>query len=399
MLFAPLKSFTRILSFTRKELLEVVRRPGAFFGLVLGPFLIMAVFGIGYSGVRRPLETVLVLPPESGLSQQAADYQELAGAAIHLREVTADSKAAGGSLERQEIDLLVMVPADVRERFQNGERATIRVLYNEVDPLIANYAGFVAYRLQQEVNRAILTRAVQEGEDYAVRLTGSEEFRAIPPEVVAQPTRAETANLAPTPPAVVTFFLPAVVALILQHMAVSLTSLSIVRDRLSGAMELFRVSPVGVVEVLLGKYLGFAALTAMLGAAITTLGIVGLGVPLLGPPSFLVLVSGLLVLASLGLGLLISVVADSERQAVQLSLLVLLASVFFSGLVLPLEEFHPLVRFAAHLLPITSGLRLVQDAMLRGGTYAGHLVGVLAAISLAYFILTGLLLRRAMARG
>ena len=52
----------------RKELIEVIRRPGAIVSLVLGPFLIMAVFGIGYSGVRRPLDTVLVVPPDSGLS-------------------------------------------------------------------------------------------------------------------------------------------------------------------------------------------------------------------------------------------------------------------------------------------------------------------------------------------
>jgi ABC-2 type transport system permease protein len=197
---------------------------------------------------------------------------------------------------------------------------------------------------------------------------------------------------------VVTFFMPAVLALVLQHMAVTLTSLSLVRERLSGAMELFRVSPVGVVEILLGKYLAFGILTALLGGLVTAVGVLLLQVPLLSSPWFLVAVSGLLVLASLGLGLLISAVADSERQAVQLSLLVLLASVFFSGLVLPIGEFHELVRAAAHLLPVTAGIRLLQDAMLRGGTYAGYLIGVLLVITLVYFLLTAILLRRQMAR-
>jgi ABC-2 type transport system permease protein len=398
MLFGPLKSFTRVLSFTRKEFLEVVRRPGAFFGLVLGPFLIMAIFGIGYSGLRRPLETVLVLPPESGLSQEASAYQELAGPAVHVREVTADADLAEEQLQREEVDLVVIAPADVRQRFVNGRQAEIRVLYNEIDPLLSNYAAFVAYRLQQEVNRAILTRAVEAGQEYVVRATGSEKARAIPAEVVAQPTRADTVNIAQTPPAVVTFFMPAVLALVLQHMAVTLTSLSLVRERLSGAMELFRVSPVGVVEILLGKYLAFGILTALLGGLVTAVGVLLLQVPLLSSPWFLVAVSGLLVLASLGLGLLISAVADSERQAVQLSLLVLLASVFFSGLVLPIGEFHELVRAAAHLLPVTAGIRLLQDAMLRGGTYAGYLIGVLLVITLVYFLLTAILLRRQMAR-
>ena len=54
---ALLKLLTRIVAVVRKELLEVIRRPGAIVSLVLGPFLIMAVFGVGYSGVRRPLDT------------------------------------------------------------------------------------------------------------------------------------------------------------------------------------------------------------------------------------------------------------------------------------------------------------------------------------------------------
>ena len=57
-----LKTITRILAFVGKELVEVVRRPGALLSLILGPFLIMAIFGVGYSGYRRPLTTVIVLP-------------------------------------------------------------------------------------------------------------------------------------------------------------------------------------------------------------------------------------------------------------------------------------------------------------------------------------------------
>ena len=394
-----LKALTRILSFTRKELVEVVRRPGAFISLVLGPFLIMAIFGIGYSGVRRPLQTVLVLPPETGLNQDVASYKELAGPAIEILEVTSDPGPARERLQRQELDLVVVAPADLQQSFERGEQAVMQVEYNQIDPLLANYAGFLAYRLQQEVNRTIIEQAVGEGQKYAVERLDAPEVARIPAEVVASPTRAETVNLAQTPPAVVPFFTPAVLALILQHMAVTLTSLSLVRDRLGGAMELFRVSPVGPTEVLLGKYIAFGLLTAVMGALVAGVSVALLNVPMLSDPLFLAGVGGLLILASLGLGMLISVVADSERQAVQLSLLVLLASVFFSGLVLPISEFHVAVRTVAHLLPVTSGIRLLQDAMLRGGTYAGNLMAVLALISIVFFLLTSLLLRRSMARG
>ncbi|MDQ3870808.1 MAG: ABC transporter permease [Chloroflexota bacterium] len=399
MIWRPFKSLTRISSFFRKEILEVVRRPAAFISLVLGPFLIMAVFGAGYTGVRRPLETVLVLPTDTGLGRDVREYQELAGPAFRLVEITEDAGAARARLQRQEIDLVVVVPSNLRQQFRGGQQAVISVLYNQVDPLLANYAGFLAERLTHEVNRAILTRVVGQGREYLVRELGQTEVARIPPEVIAAPTRAELQNLAQTTPAVIPFFAPAVLALILQHMAVTLTSLSIVRDRLSGAVELFRVSPVSVREILIGKYLGFGVLTAVMGLLVAGLVVSFLGVPLKSDLAFFAVVSLLLIFASLGLGLLISVVADSERQAVQLSLLVLLASVFFSGLVLPIGEFHEVVRVAAHALPVTSGIRLLQDSMLRGGTYAGHLLLVLAVMGVAFFIATAVLLRRRLTQG
>jgi ABC-2 type transport system permease protein len=394
----PFKSLTRISSFLRKELVEVYRRPGAFFSLVLGPFLIMAIFGAGYTGVRRPLDTVLVIPAETGISRNAEEYQQLAGPAFRIVQIATDPADARGRLRRQQIDLLVVAPADLQGTLASGKQAVITVEYNEVDPILANYAGFLAERLSHQVNQAILTRAVGRGQEFLVRRTGRSELTRVPAEVIAAPTRVDAENMSQTTPGVVPFFAPAVLALILQHMAVTLTSLSLVRDRLSGAMELFRVSPASPIEIVIGKYLGFGLLTALMGAIVAGLVVGLLHVPLKSDPLFFATVVGLLILASLGLGMLISVLADSERQAVQLSLLVLLASVFFSGLVLPVAEFHQAVQAAAHLLPVTAGIRLLQDSMLRGGTYAGYLLGVLLTIAVAFFAATTVLLRRSMNR-
>jgi len=110
----------------------------------------------------------------------------------------------------------------------------------------------------------------------------------------------------------------------------------------------------------------------------------------------LVLIITLLVVASLGVGMLISVVADSERQAVQLSLLVLLASVFFSGFVLPVQEFRTGVQWASYTLPVTHGIRLLQDVMLRGTTNALWQLALLGLLALVLFVLTAIVLRRVM---
>jgi ABC-2 type transport system permease protein len=106
---------------------------------------------------------------------------------------------------------------------------------------------------------------------------------------------------------------------------------------------------------------------------------------MLGSPSVVALVIGLLLVASLGLGLLISVVSDSERQAVQLALLTLLASMFFSGFVLHIEEFQPVVQIGAYLLPVTHGIALLQGEFLTG-TIA-HPWQLAALVGIAAFVL------------
>lgn len=389
---------TRLLAFIGKELVEVVRRPGAIVSLVVGPFLIMALFGVGYSGFKRPLATTIVVPPESGLSTDPSAYRQVDAPGFEIVAVTGDRAAAETSLRRREIDLVVIAPPDVAQAFEAGRQSTITIEYNLVDPVQAAYTDFLAERLEAEVNRVIIERAAEEGREYALQQGAGGAAARIPPEVIASPTEAETMNLSPTRPSVVSFFGPAVLALILQHMAISLVAISLVRERSTGIIELFRVAPIGAWEVVLGKLLAFGVLNAAIAATTVLLLVNLLGVPLLGDPAVLAGVIALLVTASIGIGMVVALVSDSERQAVQLALLILLASVFFSGLVLPIEEFIAPVRNAAYALPVTHGIRLAQNVMLRGEGAALWEVATLGAIAGVALLASWLLLRRSMSR-
>ena len=395
LLVGPFKSIIRITAQIRKELIQVRRRPGAFFSLVLGPFAIMAIFGLGYTGVHRPLDTVIVLPTDLAIQRDAAFYQEIVGAALNIKEVTTDSAAAMEELAAQRLDLVVVAPTDAAGQFRAGKQANLDVYLNSVDPVAVGYSDFLASVVNQRVNEEIIRQAVTQGQNYAVAGTAG-QFQEIPPEVVARPTTIATHNLAQSTPSVVSYAAPAAFALMLQHMAVTLTALSFVRERLGGAMELFRISPINSLELVLGKYLGLGLVSAIIAIITSVLLVTVLGVPLLGNVWLVAGVIALLVFASLGLGLLISVVADSERQAVQLALLLLLASVFFSGFVLPINEFREGVQYGAYALPVTHGIRLLQDLMLRGDTTAWWQMTALAVIGIVLLVLTTLALRRSM---
>jgi ABC-2 type transport system permease protein len=394
-MIALLQTITRLLAFISKELIEVIRRPGAIISLILGPFLIMSVFGLGYNGYRRPLETIIVIPPQSGLPTDLSRYRDVA-VGMDVTQIAPDASVPLQRLRSREIDAVIVAPPNLEKAFRSGSQSVIEVHINVTDPVQQAYAGVLAARLASEVNAQIIKQAAGQGEQYA--LAAGQQSVTIPPDVIASPTRAELKNEAPIAPGVLSFYGPAVLALILQHLAVTLVALSLVRERTSGIIELFRISPISTTEIIVGKILAFGVLAAVISTVTVALLVTALGVPLLGSPALLAAVIALLTLASLALGLFIAEISDSERQTVQLSLLLLLASVFFSGFVLPIEEFTAPVRIASYVLPVTHGIRLIQDVMLRGWTNEAWELVALAIIAAVLLVVTWALLRRSMSR-
>jgi ABC-2 type transport system permease protein len=380
-------------SFTGKELREVLRRPGVLLSLVLGPFLVMFLFGLGYSGYRAPFVTEIVVPADSNFPTDPEDYAELAPGRLDVRAVGSDAAGAEQRLRDGEIDLLVVAPENAAAELRAGRQTTIRVAWNQVDPVYDQLAQLATSILVSSLNAEIIEQAAAAG----IGLAESELGPAvddIPPDVIARPTTAETENVAPTEPKVTNFFGPAVFGLIIQHLAVTLTALSMVRERLSGQMDLFRVAPVTSMELLVGKYVAYAVLSLAVSAVVGALLVGVLGVPLLGSIGLFVGIVLLLTFASLGYGLLISLVADSERQAVQLSMLVLLASVFFSGFVLPVTDFAQWMQYVAYALPVTHGIATLQQLMLRGVVLDTWMLGILLGIGLVLYVVSLLRLRR-----
>ena len=388
--------FASVLAFVAKELLEVMRSPAALVSLTLGPVLIMVLFGAGFSGYSPALRTVIVIPPESGLSTDVSQYAD-AVTGIDVVDVVPDRGPAEERLHLREIDAVIVAPASIKDRFLGGEQSVVDVMINVSDPIASVNAAYVVKTLSAELNRRILEEVARQGIAEAVK-AGSPDAWDIPPQVIASPTRAELKNVAPTEPAVVSYYGAAILAFILQHIAVSLIALSLVRERTRGSFELFRFAPVSAAEVLVGKVLACVLITGVAAVAVTLLLVRVLGVPLLGDPVQLGLTLALVSAASLGLGVIVAVFSDTERQVVQMALLVLLASVFFSGLFLNLDLFRPLAKPFMYLLPATHGIALTQDLMLYGWTSAPWHFAALGAMAVVLLVGGSLLLRRQLER-
>jgi ABC-2 type transport system permease protein len=494
-------SFVEAAGFLRKELAEIVRQPRLLVVLILGPFLVLLLFGLGYKDERVRLRTLFVGPPGSVYEQAVDRYAEQLADYVEPRGFTSDLAAADRELEAGNVDVVVTFPTDPVGRVLAGERAVIVVLHDELNP-IQRAAVEIASRLAvQELNAAILTNVVSSAQaesgglqsvvdtaaghldeveaalaraDAAGVATSSDQlgqdldqldalasasvailsdldpsqreqrsadlatmreniaavrqnaaaadddlsaaatqaksgelrraftalqdhaatFETLKPEVLVQPFAPDTESVLPERVNDTDFFTPSSIALLVQHLAVTFASLSLVRDRSLGLYEVLRIGPLGAGEILAGKYVAYVLLGSVVGAALTATAVFGLGVPFQGSIPWAAGAVLLVLTASLGLGIVISQLSRSESQAVQFAMLTLLAGMFFGGFTLDLDALEYPVKAISWLIPVTYGIRMLQDVMLRGvDPSTTDLVGS-GALVVGFGVLAVLLFRR-----
>jgi ABC-2 type transport system permease protein len=212
--------------------------------------------------------------------------------------------------------------------------------------------------------------------------------------VVVRPFTSDTESLSRQPVTVNDFFAPAAVALLLQHMTLTFSALSLVRDRNLGLFELFRIGPVGPLRILVGKYVAQLLIGSTLSAVLLAAVTFGVDVPFRGNVWWAAAGIFGLVTASVAGGMVLSLVARTDTQAVQYSMLVLLAGLFFGGFLLDTDAVRFPVKSISFALPVTYATNLLRDVLLRGAAPApSDLIG-LSAVALAFGAMAWWLMRR-----
>jgi ABC-2 type transport system permease protein len=224
--------------------------------------------------------------------------------------------------------------------------------------------------------------------------TNVEDFATIDPNLLAQPFQPEVQIAVPEIHQVTDWYAPAAIVVILQQFGLAFGALTFVRERQLAIADVLKVAPVSAGPSLIGRYLAYLLLGGAIGAALTALTVSALDVPLIGGIAPTALVMVLTLVASIGLGFVISLASASDAQAVQYALLVLLASLFFSGFFLGIGQLHGPARVVGWLLPATFGMQMLRDVMLRGADPQAHLVAGLAGYAVLMFFLALLGSRR-----
>ena len=149
-------------------------------------------------------------------------------------------------------------------------------------------------------------------------------------------------------------------------MAVTLSSLSIVREKETGTLEQLFMTPVGSSELILGKMFPYLVITFLEFYFITILMVLLFRVPIHGAFLTLLGLATPFVLSMLGLGLWVSTMVGTREAATQVSAGTLIPSIFLSGYVFPLDSMPPFFRFVANLIPTTWMIDAARGVILRG---------------------------------
>jgi len=331
---------------------------------------------------------------------------------------------------------VILIPKDPFGTVRQNQQAKFIIYHNEVDPFQIAYINSVARIYTDDVNRRILQTITEQGQQNAGSVQSDLEnaikktqalkqavppsdtntanqvndlekdltnvhdqltaFRSLGSSVLVNPFTVDTTPLSNIQFTPTEFFAPAVIVLLLQHLSITFASLSIVRESRSGIMELFRVAPITALETLIGKFLSYLFFEILLAGVITALAVWLLKIPMFGSWVNYVIAVIVLLFTSLGVGFLISLISETDTQAVQYSMLLLLASIFFSGFFLDLRLMWQPIKVLAWSLPATYGIRMLQDIMLRGASIPALILEGLTLIGIGLFVVDWILLRRRM---
>jgi ABC-2 type transport system permease protein len=322
----------RVWSIVLKEFIQIRRDPRTLAIVLVMPLMQLILFGYAINTTVDHITTVVL--------DQARDAQSRAFLSSFFNTGYFDLAGQAGSLEqvRQAIDagtarVGIVLPPDFSHDRVAGRTPKAQVLVDGSDPNTAQTALLVAGTLAQRAGQAVDLR----------------------PVVLYNPSMQS-----------INFMIPGLLGLILQFQTLLLTAFAVVRERERGTLEQLVVTPLKPWELMLGKILPFVVVAFANVLMASAIGRFWFGVEFAGNYLLLLALAGLFVLSSLGLGLLISTVSQTQAQAMQMALFVMLPSIILSGFVFPREGMPHPIRDLGLLIPLTYFLQILRGIILKG---------------------------------
>jgi ABC-2 type transport system permease protein len=328
----------RFFSFIIKEAKHILRDRRTMLILFGMPIVLMLLFGFAITTDVRNVRTVVVTSQMDHLTQQAVD--RLSQSEYFIITATVATPAEAERLIRSQ-------QADMAVVFAHGYASKKRAIQFIVDGSDPNMA-------QQWTTFAQQTLA-----------------NALPSPLNAQRSTLNTKLLYNPQMRSAYNFVPAIMGMLLMLICAMMTSISIVREKEKGTMEVLLVSPVRPLMIIIAKAIPYLILAFAILVVILLMAHYVLAVPLAGSIGWILLISTIYILLALSLGLLISNIASSQLVALLLSAMVLLMPiVMLSGMLFPIDSMPAVLQWLSAVIPPRYYIEAMRKLMIMGVGFA-----------------------------
>jgi ABC-2 type transport system permease protein len=359
-----MKTLRRIRAIAGKEARQLVR-DRLTLGMVIGiPMLQILLFGYAINMDVRHLRAGVADEANTTLSRQLVEDMQ-AGQVVRFVLQSPGPDGLMEALRRGEITVGVYIPADFERRLTDDSRPAAQLLADGSDPSILN----VAKQLLQTPPPVPSRRGSERGALFELRNFYNPERRSAVQIV------------------------PALIGVILTMTMVLFTAVAIVRERERGNLELLITTPVRTTELMIGKLLPYILIGLIQVSIVLLVGHLLFDVPMRGNIGDVYVAALAFIAASLTLGLLISTLAKSQFQAMQLTLFVFLPSILLSGFMFPFDGMPEVAQRIAELLPLTHFVRLIRGIVLRGANLSELMPEIWALLTFFVVAMTLAVLR------
>lgn len=331
-----MKALRRINAIVVKEIRQL-RRDRLTFGMIIGiPIMQLLLFGYAINIDVRHLSAGVADLSSTTASRQYV-MQLVNSQVIDIKYQAADAPELERLMRQGKISVGIYIPQDFERRLLQPERAAVQLLVDGSDTVVQGAASLLASPAR------------------------ASPYNDQPPNTEIRsfynPERRSPVNT-----------VPGLIGIILTMTMIMFTAVAIVRERERGNLELLITTPVRSSELMLAKILPYVLIGLIQVTLVLLLGKFLFQVPLRGTLLNVYIVSFLFIVANLALGLVVSTIAQTQFQATQMTIFILLPSILLSGFMFPFDGMPEPAQWIAEVLPITHFMRLIRGVILRGAS-------------------------------
>ena len=314
-------------SFVIKETKHILRDKRTMLMLFGMPIVMMLLFGFAVTNDVRNVRIIVVMSNADNATQQVAD-RLAASEYFTLTKVVATPNEAEKAIRDQKADMAIVFSQDFASR-----KSGYQLIVDGADPNMA-----------------------QQWTTYANAVINNTEAKAVNTKLLYNPQMKSTYN-----------FVPAIMGTLLMLVCAMMTSISIVREKEKGTMEVLLVSPTKPLMIIVAKLVPYLVIAFTILSIILLMSSFVLGVPIKGSLFWIYVVSTIYILLALSLGILVSTIAETQLVALLISaMLLMMPVIMLSGMMFPIESMPKILQYISAIIPTRYYISAMRKLMIMG---------------------------------